>query len=55
MIHEGQLESLRHHKDIVKEVAENQECGIVLAKFHDFEDGDKIFCINKVTTERTSL
>ncbi|MDQ2681532.1 MAG: translation initiation factor IF-2, partial [Candidatus Eremiobacteraeota bacterium] len=39
---EGQLESLRRFKEDVKEVAENFECGIQVAKFQDLKVGDVI-------------
>lgn len=44
IIHQGdQLESLRHFKEDVQEVAEGMECGIMLASnFSDFQPGDII-------------
>ncbi|MCA9320272.1 MAG: translation initiation factor IF-2, partial [Planctomycetes bacterium] len=40
LVHEGKIASLRHIKDDVKEVKENQECGIRLDNFDDVKVGD---------------
>jgi translation initiation factor IF-2 len=42
VVWDGELESLRRFKDDVKEVAENFECGIQVAKFADLKQGDVI-------------
>jgi len=42
VVFESELESLRRFKDDVKEVAENYECGVQIAKFSDLKDGDVI-------------
>jgi translation initiation factor IF-2 len=42
VVWDGELESLRRFKDDVKEVAENFECGIQVAKFADLKQGDII-------------
>ena len=55
VVHEGTLESLRHHKDVVKEVKNGNECGIVIEDFEAIEVGDEVHCINKIVTKRTSL
>ncbi len=39
---EGELESLRRFKDDVREVAENFECGVQIAKYGDLKQGDVI-------------
>ena len=39
---DGELESLRRFKDDVREVAENFECGVQVAKFADLKQGDVI-------------
>ena len=39
---EGELESLRRFKDDVKEVAENYECGVQIARFADLKANDII-------------
>ncbi len=40
VIFESELESLRRFKDDVKEVAENYECGVQVARFADLKAGD---------------
>ncbi len=40
VITEDEIASLRRFKDDVKEVAQNFECGIGLAKFNDIKEGD---------------
>jgi translation initiation factor IF-2 len=42
VVWDGELESLRRFKDDVKEVAENFECGVQVAKFADLKNGDII-------------
>jgi translation initiation factor IF-2 len=39
---DGELESLRRFKDDVKEVAENFECGVQVARFQDLKVGDVV-------------
>jgi translation initiation factor IF-2 len=41
---DGDLNSLKHEKDDVKEVREGFECGINLKEFDDFQVGDVIQC-----------
>lgn len=40
VIHSGELASLKHHQDDVREVRQGFECGIALKGFDDFEEGD---------------
>jgi len=40
VIYEGNLVSLKHFQDSVKEVREAQECGVRLDNFGDFSEGD---------------
>ncbi len=42
VIFESELESLRRFKDDVREVAENFECGVQIAKFSDLKEHDVI-------------
>jgi len=42
MIFESELESLRRFKDDVREVQENFECGVQVARFQDLKNGDVI-------------
>jgi translation initiation factor IF-2 len=46
------IESLRRFRDDVREVAQNYECGIGLANFHDIEEGDVIECFTTQTVSR---
>lgn len=47
VIFDGDLSSLKHEKDDVKEVREGFECGINLKEFDDFQPGDIIQCYIK--------
>ncbi len=42
VVFEGELESLRRFKDDVREVTENFECGVQVAKYSDLKQGDVI-------------
>ncbi|HEX3469154.1 MAG TPA: translation initiation factor IF-2 [Candidatus Elarobacter sp.] len=42
VVFDGEIESLRRFKDDVREVAENFECGIQVARFADLKKGDVI-------------
>lgn len=42
MIYNGQIQSLKHFKDDVREVKSGLECGIRLDNFEDFEEHDQI-------------
>ncbi len=42
VIFEGEIDTLKRFKDDVKEVAQNYECGITIAKFNDIKEGDII-------------
>ena len=43
-IYSGPIDSLRHHKDDVREVRANQECGIRVANYDDYKVGDILEC-----------
>lgn len=43
-LHEGELASLKHEKDDVREVRTGFECGIAFKGFNDFQVGDIIEC-----------
>ncbi|MCC3357430.1 translation initiation factor IF-2 [Bacillus sp. REN16] len=42
VIFEGVIDTLKRFKDDVKEVAQNYECGITIAKYNDIKEGDVI-------------
>jgi translation initiation factor IF-2 len=44
IVFEGDLSSLKHEKDDVREVRTGFECGVGLKNFHDIEPGDIIEC-----------
>jgi translation initiation factor IF-2 len=46
-IFDGEVSSLKHEKDDVREVREGFECGINLKGFDDFEEGDVLECYVK--------
>jgi len=44
LLHTGPIASIRHFKEIVGEVKQAQECGIMLEGFREFEEGDMLEC-----------
>jgi translation initiation factor IF-2 len=42
VIYTGELESLKRHKDDVKEVKEGFECGVKLKGYNDIKEGDQL-------------
>ena len=53
VIFEGELESLRRHKDESEEVRSGTECGIGVRNYNDIKVGDEIECYEKIMVERT--
>ena len=53
VLFDGAMESLRHFQDEVNEVREAQECGIRLARFSDFDEGDVLECYQLEEVEQT--
>ncbi len=53
VIFEGELESLRRHKDDVKEVKSGTECGIGVKSYNDVKVGDQIEVSERVEVKRT--
>lgn len=53
VIYEGELESLRRHKDDVKEVRAGTECGIGVKQYNDVKVGDQIENFIRTEVERT--
>jgi len=54
VIHEGDLETLKHHQKEVDEVKEGTECGMSLANYQDIKEGDLIECF-EIKTEIPTL
>ena len=52
---EGEIESIRHLKDEVREIREGFECGIVLKDFADVHEGDVLEAYVSRSVERTEL
>lgn len=44
MIYEGDMGSLRHEKDDVREVKQGYECGVGFKNFSDIQAGDQLIC-----------
>lgn len=44
VIYEGELASLKHEKDDVREVRQGFECGMAFKNFNELEEGDTIQC-----------
>jgi translation initiation factor IF-2 len=44
IIYEGDLSSLRHEKDDVKEIRQGYECGVGFKSFNNIEPGDTLVC-----------
>ncbi len=44
MIYEGDLSSLRHEKEDVKEIRQGFECGVGFKSFNDINPGDQLIC-----------
>ena len=53
VVFEGELESLRRHKDDVGEVPNGTDCGIAVADYDDVQVGDQIEVFRRVETART--
>jgi translation initiation factor IF-2 len=53
VVFEGELESLRRHKDLVTDVISGTECGIAVKDYHDIAVGDQIECFRRIEVART--
>ena len=52
VIFEGELESLRRHKDDVNKVESGTECGIAVKNYNDVREGDRIECFERIEVAR---
>ncbi len=53
VVYDGVLDSLKRIKENVREVAAGYECGLGVAKFNDWKEGDSIEAYQMVTKRRT--
>jgi translation initiation factor IF-2 len=53
VIYEGELESLRRHKDDVSKVEAGTECGIGVKNYNDVKAGDQIEVFERIQVKRT--
>lgn len=53
LLYEGNLDSLKRMKEDVREVNSGYECGVGLAKFNNWQEGDIIQCYQMVYKRRT--
>ena len=53
VIYEGELESLRRHKDDVSEVRAGTECGIAVKNYNDVKTGDQIEVYERTQVARS--
>jgi len=53
VVFEGELESLRRHKDDVNEVKSGTECGIAVKNYNDVQPGDQIEVYERTEIART--
>ncbi|MCQ2346823.1 MAG: translation initiation factor IF-2 [Paludibacteraceae bacterium] len=53
VIHTGELSSLKHGKDDVKEMGVNQECGLSIKSYNDIVEGDIIETFEQVEVAKT--
>ncbi len=52
VVYEGELESLRRHKDDVESVKSGTECGIGVKNYNDVKPGDQIEVYERILVER---
>ena len=53
IVYEGEIASLRHEKEDVREIRQGFECGILLKNFNDTQPGDVIECFRVEMVTRT--
>ncbi|MCQ2345844.1 MAG: translation initiation factor IF-2 [Paludibacteraceae bacterium] len=53
VIHTGELSSLKHGKDDIKEIGVNQECGLSIKAFNDIVEGDMIETFEQVEVAKS--
>jgi translation initiation factor IF-2 len=55
VVHAGKVDSLRHLKDDVSEMAQGFECGIGVSDFQDWQEGDAIEAFREQEVRRETL
>jgi len=53
VIYEGEVGSLKHYQDDVKQVQSGYECGISVEQFNDIKVGDQLESYEVVESRRT--
>lgn len=53
VVHTGELDSLKHYKDDVKEVRAGSECGLSIKNFNEIQEGDILEAFEIVEVART--
>jgi translation initiation factor IF-2 len=51
VVHEGKLASLKRFKDDVRDVAAGYECGVMIEKFNDIQEGDIVEAFHQEQVE----
>ena len=52
-MHEGELTSLRRVKENITEIAQGNECGVGVADFIEWKEGDKIQAVEVISKRQT--
>ena len=52
-VHEGELSSLRRVKENITEISNGNECGVGVADFLDWKEGDKIEAVEVLHKRQT--
>ena len=53
VIHTGELSSLKHGKDDIKEAGLNMECGLSIKSYNDIVEGDLIETFEQIEVVKT--
>ena len=53
VIHEGVITSLKHGVTDISIAKQFSECGVILGKFEDFQEGDKLLCVEQEEIKET--
>jgi translation initiation factor IF-2 len=53
IIFDGNINSLKHHKDEVEEIRKGSDCGIMFDGYEGFQEGDTLQCYEETERKRT--